>query len=52
MLEDWVYKGQINDPYNEFMIVEDKDISKEKLKDEFNEKYPFVIKKNKNLIIF
>jgi gamma-tubulin complex component 2 len=45
MLEDWIYKGQINDPYNEFMIVEDKEITKEKLKDDFNEKYPF-LKKN------
>ena len=41
MLEDWIYKGQINDPYNEFMIYEDKEIVKEKLKDNFNEKYPF-----------
>lgn len=41
MLEDWIYKGRINDPYNEFMITEDKDITKEKLKDDFNEKYPF-----------
>ena len=39
MLEDWIYKGQINDPYNEFMIVEDKDITKEKLKEDFNEKF-------------
>ena len=39
MLEDWIYKGQINDPYAEFMIVEDKEITKEKLKDEFNEKF-------------
>ena len=41
MLEDWIYKGQINDPYNEFMINEDKEIIKEKLKEDFNEKYPF-----------
>ena len=39
MLEDWIYKGQINDPYNEFMINEDKEIVKEKLKDDFNEKF-------------
>lgn len=39
MLEDWIYKGQINDPYNEFMIVEDKDITKERLKEDFNEKF-------------
>lgn len=39
MLQDWIFKGQINDPYNEFMISEDKDITKEKLKDDFNEKF-------------
>ena len=43
MLEDWIYKGQINDPYNEFMINEDKEIIKEKLKEDFNEKYPFYL---------
>lgn len=44
MLEDWIYKGLINDPYNEFMINEDKDINKDKIKEDFNEKYPFEIK--------
>lgn len=39
MLQDWIFKGQINDPYNEFMVSEDKDITKEKLKDDFNEKF-------------
>lgn len=39
MLEDWIYKGQINDPYNEFMIAEDKEITKEKLREDFNEKF-------------
>lgn len=39
MLQDWIFKGQINDPYNEFMISEDKDITKEKLKEDFNEKF-------------
>jgi gamma-tubulin complex component 2 len=39
MLEDWIYKGQICDPYREFMIYEDKEITKDKLKDEFNEKF-------------
>lgn len=39
MLEDWIYKGQINDPYTEFMITEDKEITKEKLKEDFNEKF-------------
>lgn len=39
MLEDWIYKGLINDPYNEFMINEDKDINKDKIKEDFNEKF-------------
>jgi gamma-tubulin complex component 2 len=39
MLEDWIYKGQINDPYHEFMISEDKEITKEKLQEDFNEKF-------------
>jgi gamma-tubulin complex component 2 len=39
MLEDWIYKGQINDPYHEFMITEDKEITKEKLQEDFNEKF-------------
>ena len=40
MLEEWIYRGQINDPYGEFMIVEDKEITKDKQsKDEFNEKF-------------
>ncbi len=51
MLEDWIYKGQINDPYNEFMIYEDKEIVKEKLKDNFNEKYPFIFKLQNNEFI-
>lgn len=41
MVEDWIYRGLINDPYNEFMINEDKDINKDKIKEDFNEKYPF-----------
>jgi hypothetical protein len=52
MLEDWIYKGQINDPYNEFMIVEDKEITKEKLKEDFNEKYPFQSLKLKIIKLF
>ena len=51
MLEDWIYKGQINDPYNEFMVYEDKEIVKEKLKDNFNEKYPFIFKFQNNEFI-
>lgn len=39
MLEDWIYKGLITDPYNEFMIIEDKDINKDKIKEDFNEKF-------------
>lgn len=41
MLDNWLHKGVINDPYNEFMIVEDKEIAKDNAKDDFNDKYPF-----------
>lgn len=52
MLEDWIYKGQINDPYNEFMIYENKEIVKENLKDNFNEKYPFFLNDKLHLFEF
>ena len=42
ILEDWIYRGQLNDPYNEFMIGENKDKPRNDKKDEecLNEKYP------------
>nr|XP_039253451.1 gamma-tubulin complex component 2-like [Styela clava] len=39
MLEKWIYRGQINDPYGEFMVEENKKISKEKLQEEYNDQY-------------
>jgi len=40
MLEDWIYEGLVNDPYDEFMINEDKEITRNRLKNEFDDKYP------------
>ncbi|CAF0999098.1 unnamed protein product, partial [Didymodactylos carnosus] len=39
MLETWIYKGIIHDPYNEFMVTENKDVQKENLENDFNDKY-------------
>ena len=39
MLDDWIHKGVINDPYNEFMIVEDKEIAKDNFKLDLNDKF-------------
>ena len=41
MLENWINRGLIKDPYNEFMIVEDKQISNDYSKGNINDKYPF-----------
>lgn len=43
MLEDWIYKGQLNDPYNEFMIAENKEKPKRGEEECLNEKYPFIL---------
>ena len=39
MLDDWIHKGIINDPYSEFMIFEDKEIAKDNFKDDLNDKF-------------
>ncbi|KAI9022773.1 Spc98 family-domain-containing protein [Phycomyces nitens] len=39
ILNLWIYRGEINDTYNEFMIVEKKSIKKETLKEDFNDSY-------------
>lgn len=39
MLERWIYAGIIDDPYEEFMIAERSDISKEALNEHFNSSY-------------
>ncbi|KAF9899436.1 hypothetical protein BX616_003034, partial [Lobosporangium transversale] len=39
MLESWIHKGEIRDPYEEFMIVESRKVSKEGIKEDFNDAY-------------
>ncbi|KAF9181835.1 hypothetical protein BGZ50_005300 [Haplosporangium sp. Z 11] len=39
MLESWIHKGHIRDPYEEFMIVRSTKVSKENIKDDFNDAY-------------
>ncbi|XP_052809795.1 gamma-tubulin complex component 2-like isoform X2 [Mya arenaria] len=39
ILEKWIYKGIITDPYSEFLIEENETIHKEKLQEEYNDHY-------------
>lgn len=39
ILELWIYKGIISDPYEEFFVVENEDINKEKLDDYWEQHY-------------
>ncbi|KAF9579118.1 hypothetical protein BGW38_004767, partial [Lunasporangiospora selenospora] len=39
LLESWIHKGEIHDPYDEFMIVKSDKVSKENMKDDFNDAY-------------
>lgn len=39
MLESWIHKGEIRDPYEEFMIVKSRKVSKENIKEDFNDAY-------------
>ncbi|KAG8517503.1 Gamma-tubulin complex component 2 [Galemys pyrenaicus] len=38
MLERWIYRGIINDPYSEFM-VEEHELRKETIREDYNDKY-------------
>ncbi|CAH2321645.1 gamma-tubulin complex component 2 [Pelobates cultripes] len=38
ILERWIYRGIINDPYSEFM-VEEHELKKEKIQEDYNDKY-------------
>ena len=38
-VERWVYEGVVDDPYDEFLVVERKELRKESLADEYNAKY-------------
>lgn len=39
ILNEWISHGVLNDPYQEFMIQEKPSVSKERLKDDFNDVY-------------
>ena len=39
MLQLWVYRGIVSDPYGEFMITEHEGIQKDRLHDEYNDAY-------------
>ncbi|KAF9352327.1 hypothetical protein BGX26_009846 [Mortierella sp. AD094] len=39
MLELWIHKGEILDPYEEFMIMESSKVKKESIKEDFNDAY-------------
>ncbi|XP_033104280.1 gamma-tubulin complex component 2-like [Anneissia japonica] len=39
ILEKWIYKGIINDPYCEFMVEENESVHKEKLQRDYNDAY-------------
>ncbi|CDS09368.1 hypothetical protein LRAMOSA10728 [Lichtheimia ramosa] len=39
ILHSWIYRGKIIDPYNEFMVLEKRNVKKENLKEDFNDAY-------------
>ena len=39
MLEGWIYQGQLDDPYNEFMVREEQSLVKENVEQDFNAAY-------------
>lgn len=39
ILNAWIYHGEIKDPYNEFMVVEKRNVKKENLKEDYNDTY-------------
>ena len=39
MLSVWLFRGELQDPYREFMVFEDTSVSKEALQDDFNAQY-------------
>ena len=38
-LRSWINYGEINDPYEEFMVAERKSVTKENIRDDFNDVY-------------
>ncbi|XP_073238459.1 gamma-tubulin complex component 2-like [Porites lutea] len=39
ILEQWIYKGIISDPYSEFLVAEHGSVQKEKLTEDYNDAY-------------
>jgi len=39
MLGAWLFHGEVNDPYQEFMVVEEREIEKDRLRLDYNDKY-------------
>ena len=39
MLEGWIYRGVVEDPYNEFLVDERQDMQKENLNEDYNDTY-------------
>ncbi|KAI8393950.1 Spc98 family-domain-containing protein [Radiomyces spectabilis] len=39
ILDSWIYHGEIRDVYNEFMVLEKRNMKKENLKEDFNDAY-------------
>jgi gamma-tubulin complex component 2 len=39
MLSEWIYQGCINDPYDEFVVCQRKELGKDNLKEDFNANY-------------
>lgn len=39
MLQEWIMKGVINDPYHEFLVMENRDVSKNDISTDFNDAY-------------
>ncbi len=39
MLSLWIFRGELQDPYKEFMVFEDTSVSKEALEEDFNAQY-------------
>lgn len=39
MLQLWLYRGVIDDPYAEFMVSEDLSVAKERLIEQYNDTY-------------
>jgi gamma-tubulin complex component 2 len=57
MLETWIHNGLIDDPYNEFMVQENKDIihHESSLEQEYNDKFwsrRYILQRNNTPILF